>query len=61
MFYTEAGHDDDIPYLVVCEGAGEIMSYNLISGGTAAAHGLGGVVVSAADAEKLRTHVWRGY
>jgi hypothetical protein len=55
LFFSEAGRDHDVPYLVVWEGDGLVTSYNLFSGGDAAARGLGGIVITEAEAEYLRT------
>lgn len=56
MFFTEAGSDHDVPYLVVCEGDGLITSYSLFDGGDAAARGvMTGIVITEAEAEYLRT------
>lgn len=55
MFFTEAGSDHDVPYLVVCEGQGLVTSYNLFDGGKAGARGLNGIVVTESAAEYLRT------
>lgn len=54
MFFTEAGSDHDVPYMVVCEGDGHITSYNLFFGSKAAARGLNGFVITEAEAEHLR-------
>lgn len=58
MFFTEAGSDHDVPYLVVCEGQGLITSYNLFGGSRAAARGvMTGIVITEAEAEHLRAAV----
>lgn len=55
MFFSEAGSDHDIPYMVVCEGDGHITSYNLFHNSKSAARGLGGIVITEELAEYLRT------